>query len=74
MAVSVDVTKRSMNLLMDNGVDSNGVALTKAYVFNNVKPDAAPEKIMEAGNALGSLYEKDLAGIALSEKAVLTAE
>ena len=29
---------------------------------------------MAAGNALGSLYAQDLAGIALSEKALLSAE
>ena len=74
MAVSVNVTKRSMNLLINNGVDANGTAVTKAYAFNNVKPEAAPEKIMAAGNALGSLYAQDLADIALSEKALLSAE
>ncbi len=53
MAVSVNVTKRSMNLLINNGVDANGTAVTKAYAFNNVKPEAAPEKIMAAGMPWG---------------------
>lgn len=74
MAVSANVTKRSMNILVNNGVDANGAVVTKAYAFNNVKPEAEPAKIMEAGKALGSLYAQDMAGITLSEKADLIEE
>ena len=74
MAVSVNVTKRSMSILLDGGVDANGKAVTKAYAFSNVKPDAGPEKIEAAGRALGGLFAKDMAGITLSEKAELIAE
>ena len=74
MAVSVNVTKRSMSILLDNGVDAQGKAVTKAYAFSNVKPDAEPAKIAAAGQALGDLYAKDVAGITLSEKAELIAE
>ena len=68
MAVSVNVTRRSMSILVDEGVDANGKAVTKAYAFSNVKPDAGPEKIEAAGRALGGLFAKDMAGITLSEK------
>lgn len=74
MAVSANVTKRSMNILVNNGVDANGAVVTKTYAFNNVKPEAEPAKIMEAGKALGSLYAQDMAGITLSEKADLIEE
>jgi hypothetical protein len=74
MAVSVNVTKRSMSILVDEGVDANGKAVTKAYAFNNVKPDADPAKIAAAGQALGGLFAKDMTGIILSEKAELIAE
>ena len=74
MAVSVNVTKRSMSILLDNGVDAQGKAVTKAYAFSNVKPDAEPADIAAAGQALGGLYAKDVAGITLSEKAELIAE
>ena len=74
MAVSVNVTKRSMSILVDEGVDANGKAVTKAYAFNNVKPDANPAKIAAAGQALGGLFAKDMTGITLSEKAELIAE
>lgn len=74
MAVSVNVTKRSMSILLDGGVDANGKAVTKAYAFSNVKPDAGPEKIEAAGQALGGLFAKDMTGITLSEKAELIAE
>ena len=74
MAVSVNVTKRSMSILVDEGVDANGKAVTKAYAFSNVKPDAGPEKIEAAGRALGGLFAKDMTGITLSEKAELIAE
>ena len=36
MAVSVNVTKRSVSILVDEGVDANGKAVTKAYAFSNV--------------------------------------
>ena len=74
MAVSVNVTRRSMSILVDEGVDANGKAVTKAYAFSNVKPDAGPEKIEAAGRALGGLFARDMAGITLSEKAELIAE
>ena len=74
IAVSVNVTKRSMSILLDGGVDANGKAVTKAYAFSNVKPDAEPAKIAAAGQALGGLFAKDMAGITLSEKAELMAE
>ena len=74
MAVSVVVTKRSLNILTDNGVDAQGKAVTKAYAFGNVKPEAAPEQIAAAGAALGGLFARDVAGIILSEKAELIAE
>ena len=74
MAVSVNVTKRSMSILLDGGVDANGKAVTNAYAFSNVKPDAEPAKIVVAGQALGGLFAKDMAGITLSEKAELIAE
>ena len=71
MAVSANVTKRTMNILVNQGVAADGTAVTKAYAFNNVKPEAEPAKIMEAGRALGSLYAQDMAGVTLSEKAAL---
>ncbi len=74
MAVSVNVTRRSMSILLDGGVDANGKAVTKAYAFSNVKPDAGPEKIEAAGRALGGLFARDMTGITLSEKAELIAE
>ena len=74
MAVSVNVTRRSMSILVDEGVDVNGKAVTKAYAFSNVKPDAGPEKIEAAGRALGGLFARDMAGITLSEKSELIAE
>ena len=74
MAVSVNVTKRSMSILVNEGTDAQGKIVTKAYAFNNVKPDAEPAKIAEAGRALGGLFDKETAGITLSEKSELIAE
>ena len=73
MAVSVNVTKRSMSILVNDGLDAQGRTVTKAYAFGNVKPDAEPAKIAAAGQALGALFAKDMAGITLSEKADLIA-
>ena len=74
MAVSVSVLKRSMSILTDNGVDANGKTVTKAYVFNNVTPEADPAGIAAAGQALGGLFARDMTGITLSDKAELIVE
>lgn len=74
MAAVVNVTRRSMSILVNEGLDAEGKAVTKAYAFSNVKPDAAPGNIAAAGQALGGLYAKEMAGITLSEKADLIAE
>ena len=74
MAVSVSILKRSMSILVDNGVDANGKTVTKAYAYNNVKPEADPAKIAAAGQALGGLFAKDMTGITLSDKAELIVE
>ena len=73
MAVSVNVTKRTMSILVNEGLDAQGKTVTKAYAFGNVKPDAEPANIAATGQALGGLFAKDMAGITLSEKADLIA-
>lgn len=74
MAAVLNVTRRSMSILVNEGLDGSGKTVTKAYAFSNVKPDAEPEDIAAAGQALGGLYAKEMAGITLSEKADLIAE
>ena len=74
MASVLNVTRRSLSVLVNAGTDAEGKAVTKAYAFSNVKPDAAPADLAAAGKALGGLYAGEMAGITLSEKADLITE
>lgn len=40
MAAILNITRRSMNVLVNNGLDAEGNTVTKAYAFGNVKPNA----------------------------------
>ena len=46
-------------------------AITKSYVYSNVKPDAEDEKLMAVGKALGSLFDNDMTGLVVVERAEL---
>ena len=74
MAVVKNVAKRTLSLSIARGQDADGNAVSKSYVYSNVKPDAEPEQLMAVGQALGSLFDNDVTGVVIVERAELTNE
>ena len=74
MAVTKSVAKRTLSLSIARGVDAEGNAVSKSYVYSNVKPDAEPDKLMAVGKALGSLFDNDMTGLVVVERAELVEE
>ena len=74
MAVTKSVAKRTLSLSIARGQDADGNAITKSYVYSNVKPDAEDEKLMAVGKALGGLFDNDMTGLVVVERAELMEE
>lgn len=74
MAVVKNVIKRTLSLSIARGQNADGNSVSKSYVYSNVKPDAEPEQLMAVGQALGSLFDNDITGIAIVERADLMNE
>ena len=74
MAVTKSVAKRTLSLSIARGQDADGNAITKSYVYSNVKPDAEDEKLMAVGKALGGLFDNDMTGLVVVERAELIEE
>ena len=74
MAVAMNVVKRTLNVSISRGEDADGNPVSKSYTYSNVKPDAEPAKIMAVGKALGGLFDNDMTGLVVVERATLTEE
>ena len=74
MAVTMNVLKRTLSIGISRGVDADGNPVSKSYVYSNVKPDAEPAKLMAVGQALGSLFDNEITGLVVVERASLTEE
>lgn len=74
MAISKTVTKQTLTLNVEDGVNSLGAAKTKAHNYSGVRPEAAPAAIMQAAQALGGLIGHELMDVIVTEKAELEAE
>ena len=74
MAAVMNVLKRSLTGSIVRGADADGNTVTRGYVYSNVKPNATPAQILAAGTALGSLFDNELAGLTVIERASLTNE
>ena len=74
MAAVMNVLKRSLTVSIVRGADADGNTVTRGYVYSNVKPSATPAQILAAGTALGSLFDNELAGLTVIERASLTNE
>ena len=74
MAAVMNVLKRSLTVSIVRGADADGNTVTRGYVYSNVKPNATPAQILAAGKALGSLFDNELAGLTVIERASLTNE
>ena len=56
MANFVDVT-RKLTIVLDAGTTDSGTQVTKTRTFSGLSETAAADKVLEAGNALGSLMD-----------------
>ena len=74
MAAVMNVLKRSLTVSIVRGADADGNTVTRGYVYSNVKPNATPAQILAAGTALGSLFDNELAGLTVIERASLNNE
>ena len=74
MAAVMNVVKRSLSVGISRGEDVDGNPVSKSYTYSNVKPDAEPAKILAVGKALGGLFDNDMTGLAVAERATLTEE
>lgn len=74
MAAVMNVLKRSLTVSIVRGADADGNTVTRGYVYSNVKPNATPAQILAAGTALGSLFDNEMAGLTVIERASLTNE
>ena len=74
MAAVMNVTKRTLIISIARGQDAEGNAISKSYIYNNVKPDAEPAKLLAVGTALGGLFDNEITGLTVVERANLANE
>ena len=74
MAAVMNVVKRSLSVGISRGEDVDGNPVSKSYTYSTVKPDAEPAKILAVGKALGGLFDNDMTGLVVVERAELIEE
>ena len=74
MAAVMNVTKRTLSVSILRGQDAEGNSVTKSYVYSNVKPDVEPSKLIAVGKALGGLFDNEITGLSVTERASLIEE
>ena len=74
MAAVMNVTKRTLNVSILRGQDAEGNSVTKNYVYSNVYPDVEAAKLIAVGRALGGLFDNEITGLSVTERATLTEE
>lgn len=70
-AVKTRVDTR-LSVAMTTGETKNGKDLTRTISLSSVRNDATDEELLAAGRAVGTLADKDLAGVKVSETYTLT--
>lgn len=74
MAATMNVVKRTLSISIARGQDADGNQMTKSYSYSNVKPDVEPDKLLAVGKALGGLFDNDITGLTVVERASLIEE
>ena len=74
MAATMNVVKRTLSISIARGHDADGNQVTKSYSYSNVKPDVEPDKLLAVGKALGGLFDNDITGLTVVERASLIEE
>ena len=66
MANFVDVT-RKLTIVLDAGTTDSGTQVTKTRTFGGLSETASADKVMEAGQALGSLMAEPVLNIYIKD-------
>ena len=74
MAAIMNVMKRTLSVSIARGQDANGNSVSKSYTYSNVKPAAEPAKLLAVGKALGGLFDNEITGLTIIERAELMEE
>ena len=74
MAATMNVVKRTLSISIARGQDADGNQISKSYSYSNVKPDVEPDKLLAVGKALGGLFDNDITGLTVVERASLIEE
>lgn len=69
--VTKNLTKNSLQLVVNDGVNASGNTKTLTKSYNNINADATAEEMYNAAVALGSLYANELANVYNTEKFLL---
>ena len=72
MAAIMNVLKRSLSVSISRGEDADGNQVSKSYTYSNVKPDADPDNLLATGKALGGLFDNEITGLTVVERATLS--
>lgn len=71
MAISKTITRQTLTLKVENGVNTQGAVKTKGHNYSGVRPEAAPEAVMKAATALSGLIGHELLEVIVTETAQL---
>ena len=64
MAAVMNVTKRTLSISILRGQNADGNPVSKSYVYSN--------KLMVVGKALGGLFDNEMTGLNVVERATLS--
>ena len=74
MAISKNVTKQTLTLNADNGLDALGKTKIKAYNFSGIRPEADADALLQTANAIGELMNSEVVSVVVTEKAEIIKE
>lgn len=71
MAVQQTISKRTLNLYVKDGVNTDGSDSLKTKTYSKIKAGASAEDILAVAEAIGGLMVNEVAEVALTEKSLL---
>lgn len=74
MAVTQEITKRSLVINVEDGITADGTMKVKARTYSGIKSGASAEAMYAAGAALAGLMDSAAGSITVTEKSTLLEE
>ncbi len=74
MAITQLLTRRSLVINVEDGVNADGSTRTKSRTYSDIKETSTIDNLYAAGNALASLMATPLYSITLSDRSELVEE